>query len=98
MIWLLIHPLPPSPVSKLSLFLSLNECRRSSLLSEEGGDGAGGAKSHDCEKACSSINHSIPSGYVCGQPCGPYSVIQVGGQKCLQGTGGGGCYMVLFWV
>jgi hypothetical protein len=35
MIWLLPHPLPPA-VSKLSLFLSLPVCRRSSLLTGEG--------------------------------------------------------------
>jgi hypothetical protein len=33
----LAHPLPPSPVSKLPLFLSLPVCRRSSLLTGEGG-------------------------------------------------------------
>jgi hypothetical protein len=36
MTWLLAHPLPPSPVSKLSLFLGLPVCRRSSLLTGEG--------------------------------------------------------------
>jgi hypothetical protein len=37
MIRLLAHPfLPPSPVSRLSLFLSLPVCRRSSLLTGEG--------------------------------------------------------------
>jgi hypothetical protein len=40
--------------SKLFLFLSLHVCRRS-----KGGSGGGGAKSHDGEKAWSSINHSI---------------------------------------
>ncbi len=36
------HPLcPPSPASKLSLFLSLPVYRRSSLLTEEGGIGRG---------------------------------------------------------
>ncbi len=30
---------PPSPVSKVTLFLSLSVCRRSSLLTEEGGGG-----------------------------------------------------------
>ncbi len=34
-------PLPPSPVRKLPLFLSLPMCRRSSLLMEEGGTGWG---------------------------------------------------------
>ncbi len=42
------HPLPPPPVSKLSLFLSLPICRRSSLLTGEGGGGGGaGVKSYD---------------------------------------------------
>ncbi len=45
----------PSPFSKLSFFLSLPICRRSSLLTGEGG---GGAKSNDGEKAWSSMNHS----------------------------------------
>ena len=36
-IWLLATLLPPSPVSKLSLFLSLFVCRRSSLMTGEGG-------------------------------------------------------------
>ena len=56
MIWLLPRPPSfPSPVSKLSLFLSLHVCRRSSLPN-------GGAKSYDSERAWSSINHSILSG------------------------------------
>ncbi len=38
MIRLLPHP-PPSPISKVSLFLSLPVCLRSSLLTEEGGKG-----------------------------------------------------------
>ncbi len=48
----------PSPfsVSKLSLFLNLPVCRRSSLLT-----GGGGTISYDGEKAWSSINHSILS-------------------------------------
>ncbi len=56
---------PPTPlshprVSKLSLYLSFPLCRRLSLID---GEGSGGAKSHDAEKAWSSIiNHSIPSG------------------------------------
>jgi hypothetical protein len=36
---------PPSPVIKLSLFLSLPVCRRWSLLTGEGEEGGGGAKS-----------------------------------------------------
>jgi hypothetical protein len=54
-------PIPPSPVIKLSLFLSFPLCRRSSLLRGKGGwvCGWGGreAKSYDSEKALSSINH-----------------------------------------
>ncbi len=52
-------PPPPPPVSKLSLYLSLPLCRRSSLLT---GGGGRGAKSYDDgEKAWPSINHSILS-------------------------------------
>ncbi len=50
--------LPPSLVSKSSLFLSLPMCRRSSLLTERGG-GVRGAKSYDRKKAWASINRSI---------------------------------------
>ncbi len=39
MIRLLAHPLPPSPISNLSLFLSLPVCRWSSLLAGEEGRG-----------------------------------------------------------
>ncbi len=59
MIWLLPRPLPPSPVNKLSLFLSLPVCCRSSLLTGERGRVWGRAKSYNGEKASSSINHSI---------------------------------------
>ncbi len=47
MIRLLAHPRPPapSPVSNLSLFLSLPVCRRLSLLMREGGGGRGWARS-----------------------------------------------------
>ncbi len=63
MIRLHTHPIhPPSPVSILSLFLSLPECRRSSSLREEGGRGGRGAESYDRKKAWSSINHSVLSG------------------------------------
>jgi hypothetical protein len=55
MIRLLRLPLPPSPVSKLSLFLSLPVCCRSSLLTGEGG--GRGAESYDRKKAWSSINN-----------------------------------------
>jgi len=54
-------PLPLYPARKLSLFslfLSLPVFRRSSLLMGEGG---GGAKLYDSEKAWSSVNHSILS-------------------------------------
>jgi hypothetical protein len=62
MIRLPAHPLPPSPPSKLPLFLSLPECRRSSLLTGEVGEVVRrGAKSYDREKAWPSINHSILS-------------------------------------
>ncbi len=49
------QPLPPSPVSKLSLFLSLPVCCRSSLLR------GGGARSQIIppRKAWPSINHSL---------------------------------------
>ncbi len=53
--WLLPHPLPPTSVSKLSLFLMLPVSRHAvSLLT-----GGWGAKSCDGEKAWSSINHPI---------------------------------------
>jgi hypothetical protein len=42
MIWLLPHPLP---VNKLPLFHSLSVCRRSSLLTGEGGTGCGRRRS-----------------------------------------------------
>ncbi len=54
---------PPSPSSKLSLFLSLPLFRRSSILTGEGGGGGWGAKLYDCENAWSSLNHSILSTY-----------------------------------
>ncbi len=49
---------PPSLINKLSLILSLPVCRRSRLLT---GEGEGGAKSYDSEKAWFSICHSILS-------------------------------------
>ncbi len=52
-------PLPPSPVSKLPLFLSPPVCCRSSLLKGEGGGGGRGAEAYDRKKALPSINHSI---------------------------------------
>ncbi len=42
---LLAHPLPPSPISKLSLFLSLPMCRRSGLLTRDG-EGVGEEPNH----------------------------------------------------
>jgi hypothetical protein len=47
MIWLLAHPLPLSPVSMLSLFLSLPVCRWLSLQTGEGGGDRRGAKLYD---------------------------------------------------
>ncbi len=52
------HPLSPSPVSNLFLFLNLPVCRRSSLLTWGGGRGGRGAKSDDHETAYPSMNHS----------------------------------------
>ncbi len=61
-VWFSSSPTPsPSPVSNLSLFLSLPVCRRWSWLTERGGGRRGGAKSCDREKAWPSINHSILS-------------------------------------
>ncbi len=60
----LLHPPPHSPVSIVSLFLSLPVCRRSSLLTGEGGGGGGGAVTHHREKAWPTINHSILSGLI----------------------------------
>ncbi len=50
---LLAHPFPPTPVSKLPLFLSLPVNRRSSLLTGGGGGGGGDddSKLYDNEKA-----------------------------------------------
>jgi hypothetical protein len=50
------YDLAPPPVSKLSLFLCLYVCRRSSYDRE-----GGGAKSYDREKVWPSIKHSILS-------------------------------------
>jgi hypothetical protein len=57
MIRLHAHPLPPSPVTKLYLFLSLSMCVAGRAYLTEGRGGE--AKSYDGEKAWSSINHSI---------------------------------------
>jgi hypothetical protein len=50
-IWLLSHPPIPSPVSNLSLFLSLPLCRRSRLLTEAGGGGRGWGRKEPNKKA-----------------------------------------------
>ncbi len=50
MIRLHAHPLHPSPVSELSLFLSLPVCRLSRYCRERGGKGGRGAKSYDREE------------------------------------------------
>jgi hypothetical protein len=50
-IWLLPPTSPPFLVSKLSLFLSLPVCRRSSLLTEGGGGGGGGPIPYDGKNA-----------------------------------------------
>ncbi len=52
---------PPSPVSKLSLFLSLPLCRRPSLYWQERA-GVEPDQSYDRKKAWASINRSILSG------------------------------------
>jgi hypothetical protein len=57
-IWLLPHPLPPSPVSKLDQQHTGRLRKRENLLTAEGV----GAKSYDGGKTWSSINHSILSG------------------------------------
>jgi hypothetical protein len=56
MIWLLAHPLPPSPFSK-----SLRH--QSTLLTGDGIEwgGGGGAKKCDGKKPLSSVKHSILS-------------------------------------
>jgi hypothetical protein len=62
MIRLLAHPLPPCPVSKLSLFLSLpNVAPRAYFTERERGGGGGGRgiQSYECEKDWPSINPSI---------------------------------------
>jgi len=58
MIWLLLHPIAPSPINKQHLFLSLPVCRRSGLLTGVERRGWGG----EGEKVWSSINHSILPG------------------------------------
>ncbi len=61
MIWLQARPL--LPVSKLTLFLSLPVCRRSSFLTgEKGRRGQVGSRIIDRKKAWASLNRSILSG------------------------------------
>jgi hypothetical protein len=72
----LILYLPPFPVIKLYLLLSLPVSRPRSSLLPEGGEWGGereGAKSYDGEKACSSISVGDP--YVFG-PLGSGSISQ----------------------
>ncbi len=58
--WRLIRLLPrPLPPPLPSIFLSLPVCCRSSFLTVDVGRSGGGAKSHEGEKAKSSINRSI---------------------------------------
>jgi hypothetical protein len=56
MIWLLAHPLT-SPVRKLDRRYT-GSLRRETICIRERGEGEGGAKLYDGEKAWSSINHS----------------------------------------
>ncbi len=58
---LLAHPLLPSLVSKLSLFLSLPVCRQVEIADWGRGGGGRGAQFYDREKAWPSINHSMLS-------------------------------------
>jgi hypothetical protein len=58
-IWLLAHPLPPSPVSKLSLFFCLPVCRCPSSLTGEVGRDWGRSRIIRLREAWCSINHSI---------------------------------------
>ncbi len=57
--------IPPSPVSKLSLFQSLPVCHQSSLLTGEGGGGGREAKSFDREKAWPSLYKSFNTLCLC---------------------------------
>jgi hypothetical protein len=58
-IWLLPHPLPPSPVTR-----SKAEKERQLADRRWGGGVGGGARSYVGEKSWSSINHSILSVYL----------------------------------
>jgi hypothetical protein len=75
-------PLPvPSLVSKLSIVFSVHVCHRLNLLTGEGG---GGAKSYDREKAWFSINHSIlSSGTLQGSQRSQFRTDWPGGKHCL---------------
>jgi hypothetical protein len=66
MIWLLARPLSPSPVSKLSLSLSLpvGYIAGQAYEREREGESERGALSYDRKKAWHSINHSLLSGIV----------------------------------
>ncbi len=61
MIWLLAHPLPPSPVSKLDSWPAMHTERNCWRMRE--GVGEGGAELYDSKNAWSSINHAILSGW-----------------------------------
>jgi hypothetical protein len=64
MIWLLPHPLPPSPDSKLVFLLSQSSCM--SPVDGGGGGRAGYEPKHTtARKPWSSIKHSILSGVRC---------------------------------
>ncbi len=61
MIRLLPHPFPT--ISDIDRRHTGRMRKRDNLLTEKGGGGGGGAKSCDGEKAWTSINHSILSGF-----------------------------------
>jgi hypothetical protein len=76
MIWLLSYPPPPSPASKLSLFLSPSVCHRSVLLTgEEGRGGVGEEPYHTTARKPSPIliiqysglDHQVGEGGVMGE-------------------------------
>jgi hypothetical protein len=73
LIWLLAFPPPLSRQQDVSLSQSsLPMCRRSSLLTGEGGRGWGEAKSYERDKAWPSIDHSILSDlsiFSCSRGC-----------------------------
>ncbi len=56
-----LPPIAPSPVSKVSLFLSLSVCRAYWQKGGTGGGSRGRSESYEREKSWSSINHSILS-------------------------------------